>query len=104
MKVLDFMVMILFELTTAVDFTVLTFFFLQSRYSNQNIYELTLPPQATHLAPDDEGGGGWHCGMNIGRMCLGVGEFTQRHRSGDTARPPALRENANTPHLQLCIV
>ena len=77
MKVLDFMIMILFELTTSSRFHSIDIPF-PSNLAIQNIYELTLPPQATHLALDDEGGGGWHCGMNIGRMCAGVGEFTQR--------------------------
>ena len=53
--------MIIFEISTVVDFTAQKFFSDSCNLAIRfKIYELTLPPQATHLGPDDEGGGGWH--------------------------------------------
>ena len=69
-----------------------TLFPLILQYFLDSKYELT-SPRATHLAPDDEGGGPGRVafGMNIGRMCLewATGEITQR--LGAQVTPPAPR-------------
>lgn len=53
-------------------------------------YELT-SPRATHLAPDDEGGGGWHWLEYWQNVCWCGRAHTETQGSGDTQPPPGLQ-------------